>query len=80
MLYSRSNRPAPPRKVDLPGKKQAFIKQLAQFLAGDSARKSIELQMGKPHAKEWAELRSATPLFGWVTIEEAEKTLMEFLH
>lgn len=60
-------------------RKRAFIKQLAQFLAGNSAHKSIELQMGKPHAQEWADLRSATPLFGWLTVEEAEKTLTEFL-
>lgn len=59
--------------------KVLFIKQLAQFLAGDQSRKSIELQMGKSSAKEWAELRNLTPLFGYPTMEEAEQTLADWL-
>jgi len=60
-------------------KKRRFIRALAEFLAGDQARKSIELQMGKDHAKEWAALRSACPLHGYPTVEEAEQELTEFL-
>ena len=59
--------------------KEQFIRALAEFLAGNQAEKSIHLQMGKKHAKEWANLRHNTPLFGYPTIDEAEKTLTEFL-
>jgi hypothetical protein len=57
-------------------------------LAGNPAGKSIELEMESksprpapltPWAKEWAELRGATPLFGYCSVEEAEKILTEFL-
>ena len=60
-------------------RKRRFIHQLAEFLAGDSARKSIELQMKKTWALEWTALRNETPLFGWQTVEEAERELTEFL-
>jgi len=59
--------------------KAIFIKKLARYLVGDQARQSIELQMGKQSAKEWAELRGATPLFGYPSVEEAEKVMTEFL-
>ncbi len=59
--------------------KRDFVKVLAEYLAGDQARKSIELQMGKESAQEWAKLRNATPLFGWQTVEEAEVALSKFL-
>lgn len=66
-------------------KKARFIKALAQFLAGDQAKKSILLDprmQGSPHSslvQEWAALRSETPLFGYPTVEEAEKILTEWL-
>lgn len=66
-------------------KKAEFIKALAKFLAGDQARKSILLDprfSGSPSyplAQEWAALRATTPLFGYGTVEEAEKTLTEWL-
>ena len=56
-----------------------FVRALAEFLVGDQARQSIELQMGKASAKKWATLRTATPLFGYPTVEEAERTLATFL-
>lgn len=59
--------------------KQRFIRALAAYLSSDLARKSIELQMGKPSAKEWASLRSETPLHGYQTIDEAEQVLGKFL-
>lgn len=60
-------------------RKKQFIHELAVFLVGNQARKSIELEMGKESAKEWARLRNATPLFGYPTVEEAEAQLSEFL-
>lgn len=61
-------------------RKRNFIKALAKFLVGNEGRKSIELQMGKELAKEWAELRGATPLHGYYPdVEEAERELEEFL-
>ena len=62
-----------------PERKQAFIKQLAIYLVGDQAHKSIELQMRKESAQQWADLRGKTPLFGYPTVEEAEQILTEFL-
>jgi hypothetical protein len=56
-----------------------FVRKLAEYLAGNQAMKSIELQMGKTHAKEWSALRSTTPLFGYPTVEEAAKELAEWL-
>lgn len=66
-------------------RKARFIKSLAQFLAGDQAKKSILLDprmSGSPGyslAKEWADLRSWSPVFGWITVEEAEKQLTDWL-
>jgi len=66
-------------------RKARFIKSLAQFLAGDQAKKSILLDprmAGSPAhslAKEWADLRSWSPIFGWGTVEEAEKQLSKWL-
>jgi len=60
-------------------KKAAFIKVLAVFLVGEQARKSIMLEMGNTWAREWATLRSATPIEGYPTIEEGERILREFL-
>jgi hypothetical protein len=55
-----------------------FISALAKFLTEDAARLSIKLQMGRTEAKRWAALRETTPLFGWPSEEEAEKTLQEW--
>lgn len=60
-------------------RKSEFIRQLAVYLVGDQARKSIELAMGNEAAQKWAELRNATPLFGYPTVSEAEEILSEFL-
>lgn len=62
-----------------PDRKRDFIRALAEYFAGDSARKSIGLQMGKQWAKEWADLRGATPLLGYQTVDEAEQVLTRFL-
>lgn len=69
-------------------RKAAFIARLAVYLAGEQAGKSISLEMerrvppfspGPQWASEWAFVRNATPLFGYPTVEEAEKALTEFL-
>lgn len=59
--------------------KRAFVRTLAEYLAGDQAIKSIMLQMGKPDAQQWARLRATTPLFGYPTVDDAEKQLAEWL-
>lgn len=70
-------------------RKKAFIKELAQFLAGDQGMKSIALQVEDKRpptfaalpkwASEWAKVKNSSPLFGYLTTEEAEKQLTEFL-
>ncbi len=61
-------------------KKQALIRKLSEFLAGpNTAKYSIELAQGSETAKLWAEMRGLTPLFGYPTVDEAEKILCEFL-
>lgn len=59
--------------------KQAFIRQLAEFLVGDQVKQGIDLQFGKPSAKAWAQLRSTTPLRGYPTVDEATKDLENWL-
>ena len=71
-------------RKDLEAKRKArkaeFVRLLAEFLSGkDQAAWSIKLEMKDPVAQIWAKLRAATPLFGWLSIEEAEKVLTEFL-
>lgn len=56
-----------------------FIKKLAKFLADKPAKKSIDLEMENPYALAWAEIRNSTPLFGYPSIEEAEKILSDWL-
>lgn len=60
-------------------RKAAFIRELAKFLVEGQALKFLESGNGKPLAAEWAELRLATPLSGYVTQEEAERLLTKFL-
>lgn len=60
-------------------RKDAFIKALANYLARDQAKRSIQLEMGSQDAREWAHMRSLTPLAGYPTVEETEKVLKEFL-
>jgi hypothetical protein len=56
-----------------------FVQYLAEYLVADQVHKSILLQMRSPAALEWQKLRNATPVFGYPTVEEAEKELIEFL-
>lgn len=59
--------------------KQEFVRALAVYLAADLARRSIELQMGKPEAKQWANIRGTTPLRGYQDVDETEQVLGAFL-
>jgi len=60
-------------------RQEEFIKALAKFLAGDPATKSIELELGKQWAKEWAALRQTTPVGGYCSVADAEVVLKEWL-
>lgn len=77
-------RPAAEQEVRIE-KKARFFKALAQFLAGDQGKKSILLDprmSASPAyslAREWADLRNASPLRGYGTVEEAEKELTAWL-
>lgn len=59
-------------------KLNTFIDRLAVYLVGDQAMQSVKLQAGDPHAQVWADIRSATPLFGYPTIDEAKIELRRF--
>jgi len=69
--------------------KKRFIAQLARFLSDNLAGKSILLEMETKHpkpgplpnlAKEWAELRSASPVHGWSDVKSTEETLLKFFN
>jgi hypothetical protein len=59
--------------------RERFVRQLAEFLVGNQAMKSIALSLDKPEAVEWAALRNTTPLFGYLTVEEAAAKLDKWL-
>ncbi len=65
--------------MDRLARKRAFIRALAEYLAGNQAEMSIRLQLGQRDAVAWAHLRQASPVFGWPTVDEAEAQLMELL-
>lgn len=64
---------------DAKARKAKFVRALAEYLVGDQARQSILLEARAPEALAWLKLRSATPLFGYPTVDEAVETLTEFL-
>lgn len=71
---------AEPLEAGHKAKKAAFIETLAEHLAGTNQVKySIKMELNRDEAMDWAKLRSATPLFGYPTIEEATEQLSEFL-
>lgn len=55
--------------------KDALIDAIAHLLVDDVGRKSIDLQLQKPYAQEWARVRSLTSIKGYATFEEAVKCL-----
>lgn len=65
-------------------RKKQFILKLAAFLVENQAGKSIALQIQSPNAPvqwatEWANLRNASPLHGYPTLEEAVEQLTDWL-
>lgn len=61
-------------------KKKNLIRLLGKFLGGSNqARMSILLQMKNEEAMQWATLRAASGIFGYVSEEEAEAELTELL-
>ena len=62
-----------------------FIRALAAYLANNQAGKSIALQTEsrvKPvvtWAHEWRDVLTASPLWGYPTLQEAERQLIDFL-
>lgn len=66
------------------GRKAQFIIKLAAYLVENQAGKSISLEMESesamvPWAHEWARVRSASPIHGYPTLEEAVAILEDFL-
>ncbi len=60
--------------------KRRFVRELGFFLGGKmQAAMSIGIGLGREEAKRWAELRNATPLRGYVSGEDAERQLAEWL-
>lgn len=66
-------------------KKEMFIQELAQFLSGDAATKSIDLEVEGASSRRvkwaaaWARLRSASPARGYMTVDETAAALRELL-
>jgi hypothetical protein len=63
-----------------------LLHALAEYLAGDQAAKSIILELerdaqpiGHRWAEEWANLRDASGLIGWPTVEDAYQHLRDLL-
>lgn len=61
-------------------KKERFCRVLAEFLVGNAAAMSVMLgvQPDNPTAQFWQRLRNETPLFGYPSVEDAVKVLMDF--
>ena len=66
-------------------RRREFVHELAVFLAGDQAEKSIELEMCRRQDREnlfgdgWMRLRSVGWIRGYPTIEETERDLNALL-
>ena len=59
--------------------KRAFVRALSEYLAGDAAAMSAGLAARRPEALRWQQLRATTPLFGWQSVDEAERVLLDWL-
>lgn len=60
-------------------RKVIFINALAEYISGNDAANSIKLQLGDVNAQLWARVRNASGVFGYLTEQETEKHLTEFL-
>lgn len=64
--------------MDITEIKYATIAILAEYLSGPkTAIRSIKLSMGDPDAREWADMRRAVNLHGYLTVKETKKHLCE---
>jgi len=71
-----SSRDREVQRAGAPTRRSLFIRRLAEFLAGENQmRMSVLLQTGDARALEWRDIRALTPLFGYPTVDEAEKHL-----
>lgn len=61
--------------ADRRARRDGFIRALARYLVGNQVQMSVLLQMGKAEAVLWSQMRGQTPLVGYPTVEEAERTL-----
>lgn len=69
-------------------RKKQFIRALAEYLVENEVGKSLSLELARKHppippvpnwASEWRRVRELSPLFGYTSVEKAEKELQEFL-
>ena len=59
--------------------REKFVRLIAKYLVEDAVKKSIALQLQRPDAIEWSEIRATTPIFGYPTVEQAAAELSEWL-
>lgn len=80
MAKQKTNTASPnPNELRRQKLKTDFIQALASFMSQDLSRKSIALELGQDWAKDWAKVRNASGLVGWLDEMETQKYLMELL-
>ncbi len=60
-------------------RRDELIRALAEFLSRDLGRKSIELEMGRVDARDWAKLYQLSGCHGYATAEETETAIRRTL-
>ena len=71
--------------MTLEAMKVQFVRELAKYLQEDAPIKSIRLEAERrgvgrfKDMEQWAALRATTPLFGYPSVENAEKQLADWL-
>ena len=58
--------------------KRLFIHQLAKYINQNSIEKSLQISVGSPLQQKWALVRSCSPVFGHITMDEAEAALLSY--
>jgi hypothetical protein len=56
-------------------RQKTFVRAVAEYLAANQ----VKLQLKNPWAIEWSKVRGSSPLFGYLTVDEAEQQLITFL-
>jgi hypothetical protein len=61
-------------------RKEEFVYQLAKYLVNKQVNWSIKLQVDPddPDARQWCDIRTQTPIFGYPTVDEAVETLTDW--